>query len=178
MQSERRPGPDEYAPYYGTYVSKVPDRDILELLEAQRVEIGRILDGVDEAQGAHRYAPGKWSVKEVIGHCIDTERVFASRALAFARRDPADLPGFEQDDYVAEASFDARPTADLVAELDVVRRSTIAFFAGLAPETWTHGGIANGSRMSVRAAAYVIHGHLTHHVGVLKSLYLSEEPAG
>jgi len=167
-----RPGPDESIEYYTTYTSRVPDGDIVELLERQRGEFGDYLGGLTEADGARRYAPGKWSLKEVIGHLVDVERVFSTRALAFSRRDPADIPGIEQDDYVAEAGFDDRSLADLAGELDAQRRANVAMFRALRPEQWTRAGSASGSRMSVRAAAFCLYGHVDHHREVIESRYL------
>jgi len=168
-----RPAPGECAEYYTTYTKRVPDGDIIELLERQRGELGDFLEGIDEATGAFRYAPNKWSVKEVLGHCVDVERVFAFRALAFARKEPAEIPGMEQDDYVAAAGFDDRTIADLAEELDALRRANVVWFRTLPQEAWSRAGVASGNRMSVRAAAYILYGHVSHHRDVLERRYLN-----
>src|SRR2546428_9681494 len=132
-----RPEPSEYVPYYETYLSKVPKGNLLTLFEDQRRETQQLLSGLSEAKALHRYAPGKWSIKEVVGHLMDTERVFCYRALAFGRADANPLPGFDENAWVPPGRFDARPLKDLAAELDPVRRAPIAPFSGLdagAPE--------------------------------------------
>src|SRR4029077_5181557 len=120
----------------------------------------------------HRYAPGKWSIKEVIGHVSDAERVFSHRALRFARGDRTRLPGFDEKAYTPAGRFDARPLPDLAAELDAVRHATIALFAGLDSEALARRGPANNKEVSVRALAYIIAGHERHHVGILRERYL------
>ena len=119
-----------------------------------------------------RYAPGKWSLREVLGHIIDAERIFAYRALRFARNDPTELPGFEQDDLIPAAHFDQRPWADLLAEFELVRRSNLLLFAGFDREAWLRQGVASRNRISVRALAYVIAGHELHHLRVIRTKYL------
>jgi hypothetical protein len=167
-----KPDESEHAPYYGRYVSLVPDGDILGTLAGQ---IGVTLVELRKITGENslrRYEPGKWSVREVVGHMIDTERIFAYRALRFARNDRTNLPGFEQDDYIPAANFDQRPWEDLLDEFYAVRRSNLAFFRGLAEEAWMRRGVANNNEMSVRAAAYIIAGHERHHLGVIRDKYL------
>src|SRR5690348_11292714 len=126
-----RPEPSEYAPYYERYISKVPPGDLVKLLEDQRRETQRLLAGVSDETAMHRYAPGKWSVKEVVGHVTDTERVFCYRALRFARADDQPLEGFDEKAWVPAGRFDARSLDDLAGDLDAVRRATIALFRGL-----------------------------------------------
>lgn len=120
----------------------------------------------------HRYEPGKWSIKELLGHLIDSERIFTYRALRFARNDHAPLSGFDQDPYVAEANFDQRPWSELVAEFEHLRRSTILFFRGLKPESETRFGVANNASITVRALGYAIAGHELHHMRILREKYL------
>ena len=167
-----RPATDEYAPYYARYVALVPEGDALAALERQLDDMLLFLRGLSEAQGALRYAPGKWSVKQVIGHLIDSERVFAYRALRFARADRAPLPGFDQNIYAEAAGSDRRSLASLVEEFDLVRRSTLAMFRAFDEGAWPRRGVANQNEVSVRALAFIIAGHGRHHVGILRERYL------
>jgi hypothetical protein len=168
-----RPEETEYASYYGKYVSLVAGDDILSALNRQLSETLALLRSVSEAQAGSRYAAGKWSIKELVGHIIDAERIFAYRALRFARNDKTPVPGFEQDDYIRNASFDACSFGDLAAEFESVRRSTIFLFGHLDGEAWMRRGVASESEVSVRALAYIIAGHELHHVGILRDRYLS-----
>ena len=172
-RSAGRPEETEYLPYYGKYVSLVPEGDILTILDRQIEGTLALLRAIPEEQGGFRYAPGKWSIKELLGHLIDTERIFSYRALRFARGDETPLPGYEQDDYVRGASFDACPLAGLAEELDSVRRATILLFRHLPNEAWQRRGTANESEASVRALSYIIAGHELHHVGILRDRYLA-----
>jgi uncharacterized damage-inducible protein DinB len=167
-----RPDASEYAPHYETYVTKVPDGDLLEILEGQRQETQELLAGIPEGRALHRYAPGKWSIKEVVGHVTDAERVFCYRALRFARGDQTPLSGFDEKAYAPAGKFDTRPLPDLAAELDAVRHATIALFSGLDSEALARRGLANNKEISVRALAYVIAGHERHHLGILRERYL------
>ncbi len=169
---EIRPDQSEFLPYYGKYIALVPDGDILSTLEAQSRDGKAFLAGIGTAVSTYRYAPGKWSVKEMVGHVIDSERIFAARALIFARGDSARLPGFEQDDYVRTAASDTFPLPELAAELEAVRRSTIFLFRHLTEEAWLRRGVANDVTVSVRALAYIIAGHELHHWEVLRTRYL------
>jgi uncharacterized damage-inducible protein DinB len=166
-----RPDVAEYAPYYGRYIDKVPDGDLLRTLEDQGRETQRLLAGLSEAQALHRYAAGKWSIKEVIGHVADAERVFAYRALRFARADDTALPGFDEQAWVPAGRFDARSLKDLAAELDAVRRATIALLRGLGPDALARRGTASDNAVSVRAIAWIIAGHERHHMALLHERY-------
>src|SRR5215468_6546626 len=163
-----RPSPDEYASYYEKYISLLPEGNIVTTLEQQGRNTLELLRGLDESQGASRYAADKWSVKEVFGHMIDSERVFAYRALRFARNDLTPLPGYEQDDYVRHGNFDERTLADLAAEFETVRKSSIQLFRSLREEAWSHRGTANENPVTVRALAHIIGGHEAHHVDVIR----------
>lgn len=167
-----RPDSSEYAPNYETYVSKVPEGNIVAILEDQRRETQDLLATIPEGRALHRYAPGKWSIKEVIGHVTDAERVFSYRALRFARGDQTPLSGFDEKAYAPAGHFDAHDLPDLAAELDAVRRATIALFSGLDSEALARRGPANNKEISVRALAYVIAGHERHHVEILRERYL------
>jgi hypothetical protein len=168
-----RPEATEYAPYYGKYVALVAGDDALAALNAQVSDTLALLRGVPESEGGFRYAEGKWSIKELVGHMIDTERIFAYRALRIARGDQTPLPGFEQDDYIRNAAFDACTLAALAAEFESVRRATLFLFAHLDGVAWMRVGVASDSEVSVRALAYIIAGHELHHAGILREKYLS-----
>jgi hypothetical protein len=171
-----KPDETEHAAYYGRYIEMVPDGDILGTLGGQIGVTLTELRKISDQNSLHRYTSGKWSVREVVGHMIDTERIFAYRALRFARNDRTNLPGFEQDDYIAAANFDQRPWTDLIDEFYAVRRSNLAMFRGLSEEAWMRKGIANDHVMSVRAAAYTIAGHERHHLGVIREKYAIQKP--
>jgi uncharacterized damage-inducible protein DinB len=170
--SETRPTKSEFLPYYERYIALVPDGDVISALASQLSETQSLLRVLPASVATYRYAPDKWSVNEVVGHMIDSERIFAGRALRFARNDSTPIPGFEQDDYVRNATFDAYPLSDLAAELETVRQSTIFFFRHLDEEAWTRRGLANNAEVSVRALAYIIAGHELHHREILRSRYL------
>jgi hypothetical protein len=174
-----RPEPGEYAPYFERYVTQVPPQaDILEILRRQVDETAALLGGLSEREAGFRYAEGKWSIREVVGHVADTERIMVYRALCFARGERAALPGFEEDDYVRNARFDARPLADLLTEFRTVRAATIPFFAGLDVEELRRSGTANARPYSVRAVAFIVAGHERHHVRVLNERYLAALKGG
>jgi hypothetical protein len=167
-QIPTRPESNEYLPYYEKYINLVPDGDILMHLEQQIEGTASLLRDVPESVAETRHVPYTWSIKEVVGHLIDCERIFGLRALRFARRDQTELPGFNENDYVRQARFDAHRLGNLVREFELVRRSHILFFEGLDSEAWTQSGIANGHAVSVRALAYIIAGHERHHVAILR----------
>lgn len=167
------PDTSEYAPYYGRYISLVPAGDVVHALEDQPGETVALLSNLTEEQGDFRYAPDKWSIKEMLGHVIDGERVFSYRALRFARNDQTPLPSFEQDDYVRDGNFRDRRLADLIEEFVSVRRATVWLFRTLSPEAWMRSGVASENLVSVRAMAYIIAGHELHHRRVLKEKYLT-----
>jgi hypothetical protein len=167
-----RPPANEYAPFHADYVAAVPEGDIFEILARQRVEFPRFLQSIGEARGAHRYAPDKWSVKEVVGHVNDAERVFSYRALRFARGDETPLPSFEQEAYVPKGNFDARTLASLADEFAHLRAATLDLFFHLDADALARRGVASGAVVSVRAMAFVIAGHVVHHERGLRERYL------
>lgn len=173
-----RPAPDEYAAYYGKYVALVPDGDLCDLLGRQLTETLALFRQIPESRGTHRYAPGKWSLKEVLGHMGDTERIMSYRALRIARGDATPLPGFEQDDYVPAGRFDQRTIADLGDDLSAIRQATIALFRHLDLEALARRGTASGNPFTPRALAYVIAGHERHHVAIVKARYLESGGSG
>jgi hypothetical protein len=171
-----RPGTDEYAPYYDRYISLVSGSDILTTLDAQRRQTVLLLSGRDEEDGDFRYAPDKWSAKQVLGHVCDTERIFAYRALRISRGDETPIEGFEQDDYVRNGPFAHVPLAEVIEDYIAVRRATITLFRNLDETAWMRRGVANKNPISVRAIAYLIAGHELHHRRVLEEKYFSASP--
>lgn len=171
MPSVERPLPTEYAPYYASYLDQVPAGDILHLLARQRDQVRELLAGREEEWGNHRYSPDKWSVKEVLGHLIDTERLFAFRALWIARGDPEPQPGMDQDIWVASGRFEARTLADLLDEYRIVREASLALFCSFTSEDWARRGIANQVSFTARSLPYIIAGHELHHVRILQERY-------
>lgn len=168
----RRPADDEYAPYYAGYVHGVPDGDILVVLAEQLERTASLVAPLSEAEAGYRYRPEKWSIRQIIGHVSDTERVMAYRALCIARGERLALPGFDQDDYVAGGQFDARTLPSLIGELRAVRAATLALFDSLDGPQLARRGTANGVEVTVRALAYIIAGHERHHQTVLAERYL------
>jgi len=170
-----RPSDSEYDAYYRPMIGLVPDQPVLAVLDEQRYEIMGFLGSLDKATADYRYGPEKWSVKEVLGHVVDTERIFGARALCFARGEVRPLPPFEQDDYVRSAGFDRRSLASISEEFEAVRRSTETLFESFDESQWNRDGVANEVRMSVRAVAYIVAGHAAHHMSVIRERYLSDQ---
>src|SRR5262249_49311650 len=158
----------EYAPYFERYVALVPENNIVEAMEAQIGEMQRLLGEVPESQANMRHPPYTWTIKEVVGHLTDTERIFCYRALRFARADKTPLPGFDENAYVPAANFNRFSLKDLAGEFEAVRRAHVSFFRGLNEEEWSRSGEANGNPMSVRALAYNIVGHVRHHAAIVR----------
>jgi hypothetical protein len=173
-----RPEPTEYRAYYGRYIEQVPNDDALAMLTSQIGDTLRLLRGLDEARALHRYDHGKWSVKEVVGHLCDAERVFAYRAMRFGRADATELPGFDETAYVPAGAFDARSIADLASEFEHLRACTLALFRGFEDAALVRGGVASDSFVTVRALAWIIAGHERHHVTLLRERYGLTEEAG
>src|SRR5574338_324935 len=171
MSSIGRPKRSEAAEYYFRYIDLVPDGDILSALEKQLPETFELLAGVPTDLVDYRYEPGKWSVREVLLHINDTERLFAFRAFWFARGFESALPSFEQDIAMKHAGAAGRPWTDLVDEFRSVRGSTLAFFRHLPSDAWMRRGVASGNPFSVRALAYLAAGHVNHHVAILRERY-------
>jgi len=167
-----KPDSPEYAPYFEKYISLVPEGEIVMTLGLQIESTLSLIRGLSAAQGDLRYAPGKWSVKEVIGHLIDAERIFAYRALRFARNDATPLPGFDENSFVADAGFGSRSLGDLAEEFEYTRKSNVCLFKNLDGDSSLRLGVASDNKLSVRAIAHIIAGHELHHVGILRSRYL------
>lgn len=166
-----RPAADEYFPYYGTYIGRVPGDDALPTLASHVEDWHPTLHRLTDAQGLHRYAPDKWTVKEVLGHLCDGERVFAYRALRFARADGTPLSGFDENAWVPNSGADRRPVAELADELRAVRAATVALFRSFDPTMLARRGTANDKAISVRALAWIATGHAIHHQTILRERY-------
>jgi hypothetical protein len=168
---DTRPAADECASYYFTYINLVPDGDIVRTLQAQHADIHALLEGTTDAQASARPAPEEWSIKQVVAHLSDAERLFAFRALWFARGEQAALPGMEPNSWVMLTDANARSLGDLLAEFDHVRAASVALFANLDAAAWQRRGIASNNVMGVRALAWIIAGHELHHNRSLREQY-------
>ena len=166
-----RPNAAEYPAFYAGYVALVPADDILTVLRQGRDELSAAFGAIPESMGGYRYAEGKWTVRTLIGHMIDAERIFAYRALRLARGDATPLPGFEEKEYAETAGSDARAVADLAAEMLDLRTSTIRLFESIPEDAWVRRGIVNNGEVSVRALGYITAGHARHHLNVLRDRY-------
>jgi hypothetical protein len=171
MDYEGRPAPGEYAERYAPYVARVPDGGLMGVLERQAEETRALLAGLSEAEAEQAYAPGKWTIKEVVGHLSDAERVFSYRALRFGRGDTAELAGFDENAYVPAGTFGARSLAGLLEEFVAVRQATIWLLNTLPPEAWLRRGVASGHEVTVRALGYITAGHELHHRAILEERY-------
>ncbi len=171
MPAFQRPADSQYAPFYTRYVAAVPEGDVVAFLDAQAHDVAALLGHLDDEGARFRYAPGKWSVKDVLAHLTDAERIFAYRLLRIARGDATPLPGFEENAYAEAAHADARPLADLLGEFAAVRHSTVLLLRGLPDEAPTRAGVASGQPVTVQALAYILAGHAHHHLGVLRERY-------
>jgi hypothetical protein len=171
MMMTTAPDRTEAAEYYFTYINQVPAGDVCEILEAQRDELLEALRGISEERSRHRYAPDKWSIREVAGHINDTERLFVFRAFWFARGFDTPLPSFDQNIAIAAAGADARPLSSHADEFQTVRAATLSFFRNLPGDGWTRRGTASGNPFTVRALAYIGAGHVAHHLTILRERY-------
>ena len=168
-----RPEATEYAPYYDKYISLIRGTDIIEILEKQLQDFPKFFSGRTEKDGELHYAAEKWSVKQVLGHLNDTERVFSYRALRISRNDKTPIEGYEQDDYVRYGPFEQWRLSDLVQDFTCVRNATISLFRNLDGEAWTRSGVANKNEVTVRALPYIIAGHAVHHRKILEERYFT-----
>ncbi len=164
-----RPSADEYAPYYAKYVALVPEEKVIPVLKTSLAELLALLREVSEEEACRLHPPHTWTIKQVIGHLTDCERVFGYRALRFARGDATPLPGFDENVFAQSAVFRDCPLSSLAAEFEMVRNSHVAFFDNLARDDWDKRGNANGVDVSVRALAFIIAGHQRHHSEIIKN---------
>ena len=171
-----RPTETEYAPYYQAYVDQVSENDVMAVLRSEVDDLDVLLNRVPADKETYAYAEGKWTIREIIGHLIDGERVFGYRALCIARGETQNLPGFEQDDYLRTSPYNHIELEDLLSELRLVRLSNIAMFRSLDEEGWNRVGSANNNAVSVRALAFIMAGHVRHHMKVLQEKYLVDGP--
>lgn len=172
MTNITAPDRTEAVEYYFTYIDQVPGGDICDILRAQLPETVTLLNGISEEQSLHRYAPEKWSIRQVLSHLNDTERLFVFRALWFARGFDSPLPSFDQHIAIATAGADDRPWSSHLEEFRAVRSATVGFFQDLPADAWSRRGIASGNPFTVRALAYISAGHVAHHVKILRERYL------
>ena len=168
----KRPAPDEFAPYYGRYIERVPSGHIVDFLRSHAGTFGALLAQIPRDRESYAYAPGKWTIRELVLHVIDTERVMAYRALSIGRGDQTPLPGFDENVWAPESGANARPLTDLIAEFAAVRGATIALLNGLPAAAWSRRGTASNNPVSTRGLAYIIAGHAVHHEGILRERYL------
>lgn len=171
--SLRMPLPGEYADHFAPYLSEAGDGDVLLRLEAQLDEVASLFKDVPEAQGGFRYAPGKWSLKDLVQHLSDAERIFAYRSLRIGRGDTTPLPGFDEDSYAAAAHADARPLAELLTDWQAARRASLALFRSLSPADWLRQGTSSNHSLTARCIPYICAGHTAHHLAVIRGRYLS-----
>lgn len=172
QESPGRPRPDEYADYYGSYIAAV-EAPLLKTLKADAQAWRASLASVPSDKEGYRYAPGKWSVREVVGHVIDAERMFSVRAMAFARGDRSHYPSFDENAYAAASGADRRTLADLCDELSAVRTATLLLLRSFSEEVWSRRGVASGNEFTVRSLAWIMAGHSRHHRQVLMERYSS-----
>lgn len=175
VQTERaaRPSPNEHAQFYAKYIARVPAGDIVEILRDQIAETASFLRRIPDERTVTGYAPGKWTIRDIVGHVADTERIMGYRALRFARGDETPVPGFDENTYVPTAEASSREMDDLVRELEIVRAATVALFTGLPADAWRRTGRANGTPVTVRALAAIIAGHERHHMAIIRERYLA-----
>lgn len=166
-----RPDPDEYAPYFGRYIAEAGSADPLSTLREQLTSTAAVFAAVDESRAGYRYEPGKWSIREMLGHLTDSERIFSYRALRLARADATPLPSFDENDFMKFAEFDSRPLTSLLEEWRAVRRATVALFENLGDDALRRRGTVSGGPMSARALAWIIAGHERHHLRILRERY-------
>jgi uncharacterized damage-inducible protein DinB len=179
MKQIEKPNPGEYAPYAIMYIGLLPDDGlVLDHLKNHLNLTRALIAPLPEERLTYRYAEGKWTIKEILLHIVDDERIYAYRALRFARRDRTELPGFEQDDYALHSAANDRTVADLLEEFATVRAATISLYQGLGDDALTRAGVASGNFMSVRAIAYHIAGHELHHLKIIQERYLGQRPSG
>jgi uncharacterized damage-inducible protein DinB len=170
----KRPAANEFAAYYSVYIDRITSDDVFTVLENQLIETVNFLQAISEEQSLYRYAPDKWSMRQLLNHVNDTERVFLFRAFWFARGYAEELPSFDQEVAAAVSNADQYSWASHIQDFKAVRESTLTFFRNLPDEAWSRSGIASGNRVTVRALAYILAGHVAHHLAVLQEKYLTK----
>lgn len=168
----QQPGKDEYRDYYGTYIDKVPEGNIIEIMLNENKKTMQLLRKVSEEKSAFRYEEGKWTLKEVLGHMIDVERVFSFRAYQFSRKDPQPLPGMEQEDHIEAYNYSGRTFADMLDEFENLRSANTGMFRGFTEEMGMRSGLASGFKFTLRSIAYILAGHEIHHRKFIEEKYL------
>lgn len=172
MTYTRRPGKDEYLSFYQSYIQTVPEGDLIEIMRDNLETTLKLLWSVSEEKSTFRYADGKWTIRELLGHMIDAERVFSYRALRFSRNDQTDLQGFDENVFIANSNYNNRTFSSIINEFEHLRKANIILFSGLTEEMWEFIGTANKGVVSVRALGCIIIGHENHHIRILKERYL------
>ena len=168
-----RPIESEYAPYYQGYIDQVNENEILPVLRSQMDDLDVLLDRVTPEKETFAYSEGKWSIREIVGHLIDGERVFGYRAFCIGRGEKQNLPGFDQDEYMLAAPYNQIDLEDLLSELRLIRLGNMAMFRTFDEASWSRVGTANGNQITARALAFIMAGHVRHHMNVLRERYLS-----
>ena len=168
-----KPETSEYNPYYEKYISLIEEGELLNALERQPSELRSLLNGLDEEKGKYAYADGKWSIKEVLSHLIDGERIFSYRVLRISRGDETPIEGFEQDGYIENSHANERSFEDLLEELSLQREANLRMLKNLRDDGWKRLGTASQSPVSVRALGFIMAGHVRHHINILKAQYLA-----
>ncbi len=172
MSTSKRPLAGDLPDAYLRYLAEVPDGDIVMTLAVAWTETKALLRGLDEEQARHRYQAGKWSIKEILVHLMDTERIFVTRALCFARGERAPLPGFDQDAYAAHSQPELRTLAELIEEFQWMRGGHLRFWRGLPEAAWQRRGVASGGEFEVAAIPWILAGHESHHRRIIRERYL------
>ncbi|MCR8635112.1 DinB family protein [Paenibacillus radicis (ex Xue et al. 2023)] len=168
----QRPDPAEHDPYYERYIQLVPSDDLLAQLRKQLTDTLELLQSTSEMKASYRYAPGKWSLREVVGHMADTERIMSYRLLRVSRGDATPIAGFDEDAYAKAANYEAYPMHSILDEFSIVRKSTLFLLERITPEAWGYWGTSNNSKITARALGYIIAGHELHHRSVIQARYL------
>ena len=166
-----RPSDAEFAAFFAGYVSRVPESNVLSVLEAQRDDVRASALSISPARETYSYAPGKWNLRELFSHISDAERVFGYRAFCISRGEQASLPAFDEQQYTARSGAANHPLSELVDEFTALRDSNLAFLKRLDAVAWKHVGTANQNRVSVRALAFIMAGHVRHHLGIVRVRY-------
>lgn len=172
MKKLTKPQPSDYNPFYQTYLDQVGDQDVIEILQTQRIHFEDMLNGLEEERLAYRYAPDKWTIAEVIGHMLDTERVFAYRLLCISRNEKTPLPGFDQDLFIVNGHFNHRSKLSFLNEFKGQRQANLELIGALTEKQLSHQGTASGWNVSCKALVFLLAGHFSHHLSILKTRYL------